>query len=161
MGRFRISMVCLGLVALGCDRGLPTAPTPGATAVPLPSPSPSPQPSLGSHIEVGEVITSRVTPDDPLCGDVAPFHCRYYRMTPARDGVLHITLGWNPQLLEDYPLDMGVIDPQGRERVATVVGRAQRGVSVRVTAGAPYVIEIWSFLSPGAEFELRSLLSIQ
>jgi hypothetical protein len=161
MCRFRISIVCLGLVALGCDRGLPTAPTPGATAVPLPTPSPSPQPPLGSHIEVGEVITSRVTSDDPLCGHNTPFPCRYYRLTPARDGVLQVTLAWNPQLVDDYPLDMSVIDPQGKDWAATVVGRAQRGVSVRVTAGASYVIEIWSFLSPGVEFELRSSLSVQ
>lgn len=161
MCRFRISIVCLGLVALGCDRGLPTAPTPGATAVPLPLPSPSPQPPFGSDIEVGEVITSRVTPDDPQCGLVAPFFCRYYRLTPPRDGVLHVTLAWSPQLHDNYPLDMGVIDPHGRERTATVVGPAQRGVSLRVTAGAPYVIEIWSFLSPAAEFELRSSLSAQ
>jgi len=161
MRRFRISIVCLGLVALGCDRGLPTAPTPGATPVPLPSPSPLPQPTLGSPIEVGEVITSRVTSDDPLCGHMTSYPCRYYRLTPARDGVLHITLAWSPQLLDNYPLDMSVIDPQGKEWAAIVVGRAQRGASLPVTAGAPYVIEIWSFLSPPAEFELRSSLSVQ
>ena len=102
-------------------------------------------------IDLGDVVSSRVTADDPLCSPGLSYRCRYYRLTAPSSGVLTVTMTWNPQIADPYPLDIEVIDPDGRITLTTAAG-AQRRVSLPVSEGATYVIEIWASAVPGEPF---------
>jgi hypothetical protein len=116
-------------------------------------------PTTAATIAVGEVVNSQVTMDDPLCDPGWPHRCRYYRLTAPADGVLDVTMRWSSQQPDPYPLDIDVISAIGRMGLPAGVGPGpQRRVTLRVKAGDTYVIEIWSFLSPGEGFELSTTL---
>jgi hypothetical protein len=156
MRRLRFLGLCCAFVALGCGRTqlpLPAAPSPAP--IDLPPPSPVPQPSFDHRLQVGELIKTRVTADDRLCGDAFPYRCRHYGLTPRTSGVLMVAMTWGSG---EYPLDIGVYDPQGREWAGHRVEGYRREAVLPVTAGETYVIEVWSFLSPGEEFELSASL---
>jgi hypothetical protein len=154
MRRLHSVVICFALAAMGCDSTFipPTAPTPNPPAAP--TPTPVPQPRFEQRLEIGEVIKTRVTREDPLCSEGWPYRCRYYGLTPATNGLLNITMTWQNGGV--YPLDFGVYDAQGRSWDAVADAGLRRSVTLPVTAGATYVIEIWSFLEPGEEFELGS-----
>jgi hypothetical protein len=118
-------------------------------------------PAFAERIDIGEVVRSRATAEDPLCDPGWPYRCRYYGVTVPSSGWLRVTIGWNPELPGEYPLDMGIIDEQGREWVSTPGQPAQRSVAVLAAAGTTYVIEVWSFWSPPADFELKTSLQTQ
>lgn len=99
-----------------------------------------------------------MTQNDPLCDAGWPHRCRHYRLTAPAAGVLKVTMTWSSQVADPYPLDIGVVDPLGRTYYPSVGPGAQRQVSVQVSAGTTYVIEIWSSLSPGEEFELHTAI---
>ena len=163
MQRLTVSVVCLFLM-VGCgdhEVSVPTAPTANPTPViPLPRPTRIPVPAFTQRIDIGEVVRSRATDEDPLCDPGWPYRCRYYGVTVPGPGWLNVTVGWNPALPGEYALDMGIIDEQGREWVSEPAGPALRNVAVLVTAGT-YVIEVWSFWSPPADFELKTSLRTQ
>ena len=158
MRQFCVFVVCVSLLMLGCDgrSTLPSSPTPTPSFPPAPAPPPPQQPVEGLPIVLGDVVTGRVTEDDPLCG---PRHrCRYYRLTVSGSGALRVTMTWDPQVADPYPLDIGVIDPSGRVSLPTIGPGTQRQVSLPVSAGRTYVIEIWSAAAPGEEFALQTAI---
>jgi hypothetical protein len=164
MQRLTISVVCLFLMIACGDHevSVPTAPTANPSPVtPLPPPTRIPVPAFTQRIDIGEVVRSRATDEDPLCDTGWPYRCRYYGLTVPSAGWLNVTIGWDPELPGEYPLDMGIIDGQGREWVSTPSGAALRHVAVPVTAGTTYVIEVWSFWSPPADFQLTPSLQTQ
>ena len=166
MLRGSLAIGCLWLVVACGDRELsiPTGPTsnqPVTPVLPLPPPTRNPVPAIQQRIDVGQVVRSRVGATDPVCAAGWPYRCRYYGLTAPAGGWLHVTVGWNPQLPSEYPLDMGVIDEQGREWYATAGQPAERAVSLVATAGMTYVIEVWSFMSPDEEFRLETSMYIE
>jgi hypothetical protein len=64
---------------------------------------------------------------------------------------------WSSELQEPYPLDIGLIAPNDG-LIPEVGPGTQRRLSFGVVVGGTYVIEIWSFLDPGEEFELTTAL---
>ena len=64
-------------------------------------------------------------------------------------------MGWSTAQADPYPLDIGVYGPTG-DWPAVVGPGAQRYVDVVADAGATYLIEVWSFLTPAEPFELTS-----
>lgn len=119
------------------------------------------QPTSGVPIAIGEVVSSRVTPEDALCDPKWPHRCRHYQLIASADGILEVVMTC-PKLAQEYVVDIGVIDPMGgmwisREAQLFALG-PQRSVKLRVTAGATYVIEIWSLDAPGETFELKTSL---
>ena len=162
-------IVLLALTASGCNGSsrelLPVTPTPTAAAPtvstepPLSPPSQRPrQPELGTSIAVDQAVSSRVTPDDPLCDPGWRYRCRYFRLAVPRDGVLRVTIQWNPAQLDPYPLDMEIIGPSGSGWLGQIGRGPQRIGRGRVSGGSTYVIEVWSFLTPGEPFELLASL---
>jgi len=166
MQHIPVSLLCLAVLASGCDgvTSLPTAPGPVTPQPSAPSPSPSPavpRSQVAVDIALGDVVRSHVTDDDPLCDPSWPHRCRYYRLTPPTSGVLNVTIAWSPQVLDPYPLDVDVVDEQGRMYFPSVGPGHQRQMSMAVTAGSTYFIGIWSFVWPGEEFELRTAIQPQ
>ena len=162
--------IAVFLLALGACGGsetsrLPVAPSAPATP-PLVSnePSMSPptrrgsQPDLGKTIPLGETVRSRVAPDDPLCGEAYPYGCKYFRVLVPQDGVLEITVRWSATQSSPYPLDMDVIGPSGAGWAGEIASGPQRIARGLAAAGATYVIEVWSFLTPHEPFELTTSL---
>jgi hypothetical protein len=157
-----IVIVCLVAAAVGC--GGSDVPSPTAAPSVLPprpiAPPPSaivPVPAGGIPIGVGEVVVSRVMPEDPLCDPAWPYRCRYFRVTAPTDGLMEVIMRC-PVLAVRYVVDLGVIDTEGRAwfgQPQFVLG-PQRSVTLRVAAGATYFVEIWSVDAPGEEFEVRT-----
>lgn len=155
-----LSVACLAMLAAGCDGGTapPTAPStiiPASTPAP-PAPTPSPAlPNRFTEIALGEAVSSRVTKDDPLCDEGWHYRCGYYRVTAPGDGILDVTMRWSSA--DAYPLDIDVLNSHGgRLAVHPQVGPGERRVAFRATAHEVYFIEVWSFMDPGVEFELRT-----
>ena len=162
MRHLPISLLCLAVLASGCD-AVSTFPTSPGAVTPQPSAPPPPPPPVSRSevavdIALGQVVRSHVTDDDPLCDPAWPYRCRYYRLIAPTSGVLNVSIAWSPQARDPYPLDIGVVEERGLEYFPLVGPDTQRQVSLRVTAGRTYVIEIWSFLSPPEEFELRTAI---
>ena len=161
MRHLPISLLFLAVLASGCD-ATTTIPTAPDAVTPLPPASPPPpavrRSDVAVDIALGEVVRSRVTENDPLCGEPWPHRCRIYRVTAPTSGLLKASMTWSPQVRDPYPLDIGVVDERGLESFPHVISGTQREVWVRVTAGSSYFIEIWSFLSPPEEFELRAAM---
>lgn len=158
-------VVLLALVAGGCEgphRSVVLGPTPLAPTAspspPLPAPVPHPRLAEAIPLAVGQAITSQTTTDDPLCTPDWPHRCRYFKITAPEKGTLHVTMRWSEAQRDPYPLDIGVIGPNGVEWSADVGPGTQRRVQVEVDADATYVVEIWSFLTPAEPFELTSSL---
>ena len=169
MRNVHLAVILLAFVAHGCDGGsrpLPSAPSvvpasPTATSrEPVLSPAfqYSRQPDLGTPIALGQIVSSRVTDDDPTCGDVFPNRCQYFRLPVPQDGVLEVTIRWNATQRNSYPLDMGVIGPSGMGWVSEFANGPYRNARGRVSGGGTYVIEVWSFLMPHEPFELIASL---
>ena len=168
MRNAHLVVVFLVFGACGCgdgDRPLPIAPT----AVPTPAPisgeprlspprSRDRQPDLGRTIAVGEIVRSRVTPDDANCGDPYPFRCQYFRLPVPQDGVLEVTIRWSAAQRDPYPLDMEIIGPSGAGWVGEIATGPERIARGRATGASTYVIEVWSFLTPDEPFELITSL---
>ena len=153
-------VLALGLGMTGCGDGrvpLPTAPTTRPEA-PLPPPTGTPR-TFSQRIEVGDIVEGVLTAHDPLCDPGWPYRCRYYGLTVPSTGTLLVTIAWNPEISDPYPLDMGVTDERGREWASAANRRGDRIVAIPVTEGATYVIEVWSFRSPDEPFQLRTSLS--
>jgi hypothetical protein len=157
MRHIPVSLLCLAVLASGCDSNtFPTAPGPVTSSAASPPPV-GPRADAATSIVLGEMIRSRVTEGDPLCG--APpyqFRCRRYRVTIPASGIFVAVMAWGAEVLNPYPLDIGVLDERGFEYVPSVGPGPQRRVEFRVSAGSTYVIEIWSFLTPHEDFELRT-----
>ena len=157
-------MVLVAVAAAGCEspqRALLLGPTPLASTPPPVPPPPLPvaHPRLGDAvaIAIGETLRSQTTADDPLCAPEQPHRCRYFKVTAPSGGSLRVTMRWSAAQPDPYPLDIGVYGPTG-EWFAVVGPGAQRYVEVLADAGATYLIEIWSFLTPAEPFELTSSL---
>ena len=159
--------VLLALTAVACEdskQALVLRPTPLASpAPPLPAPPPAPpvvipHPRLSdaSPIAIGETIKSQATADDPLCGEAYPHRCRYFKVTATLSGMLRVTMRWSAAQRDPYPLDIGVYGSGGGEWLPVAGPGTERAVYVPADAGATYLIEVWSFLTPGEPFELTS-----
>ena len=120
----------------GDDRPLALGPSSVPVASPTsgeprmsPSSNRDQQPDLGRTIALGEIVSSRVTPDDHICGDRYPFRCQYFRLPVPQDGILEVTIQWSAAQRNQYPLDMDIIGPSGsgwvgdRERPSTNCSR--------------------------------------
>ena len=70
--------------------------------------------------------------------------------------MLRVTMRWSAAQPDPYPLDIGVMGPNGGEWFPAVGPGTQRYVDVLADAGATYLIEVWSFLTPAEPFELMS-----
>jgi hypothetical protein len=144
------SLVCLSLMLTACSGVPPTAPSrppPPAPPTPVPTPPRSPVPFVDRYTEitVGAVVQSVVQADDPLCAEEPLWPCKYFRITPPRDGTLEVELthtGGN--------LDLSFYDIYG--------GRWWYPIRVPVKAGATYQIAIWEYEYPGLAFVLRTSL---
>jgi len=168
MRHVNLAVVVLVLIASGCgggDRQLPMGPS--AVPAPLPSsgePRMSPptlrdrQPDLGRPIPLGEMVSSRVATDDPVCPGPHLFRCQYFRLTVPQDGVLEVTIRWSAAQRDPYPVDMDVIGPSGAGFSGEIASGPYRVARGRVAGGSTYVIEVWSFLTPDEPFELTTLL---
>ena len=161
MRHLPVTLLCLAVLASGCDAvsSFPTSPgpvTPPASAAP--APPTVPRSEVAVDIALGEVVRSHVTDDDPLCDPAWPHRCRHYRLIAPTSGVLNVVMAWSPKARDPYPLDIGVVEVGGLEHFPSVGPGTQRQVSVRVTAGRTYFIDIWSFLRPPEEFELGTAI---
>src|SRR4029453_13694209 len=116
------------------------------------------QPDLGRTIAVGEIVSSRVTPDDPNCGDPYRFRCQYFRLPGPQGGVLGVTIRWNAAQHDPYPLDLDVIGPSGAGWVGEIATGPQRIARGRVPGASTYVIEVWSFVTPDEPLDLITSL---
>jgi hypothetical protein len=106
---------------------------------------------------VGQLVNGHVTMNDPLCGPGWPHRCQHYVLTAPTKGILEVTMTWSSEISDPYPLDIGLLPPNDF-LLPTVGPGPQRRLAVQVAAGGAYVIEIWSFLTPGAEFDLTTTL---
>lgn len=169
MRNAHVAVVLLTFAASGCDGGnrqLPAAPSavPASPTTVSSDPRMSPssqrdrQPDVGTLIALGQVVSSRATADDPICGTRYPFHCQYFRLPVSQDGVLEVTLRWSAAQRDPYPLDMDVIGPSGAGWVGETANGAYRVARGRAAGGSTYVIEVWSFLTPHEPFELTTSL---
>ncbi|MGH9384492.1 MAG: hypothetical protein ACRD2N_09425 [Vicinamibacterales bacterium] len=156
-----VSVFCLALVAAACGSSSPAmnpvAPTATSVTSPVPpSPSPGCSTVLSSFpadpfsepyqwIAPGEHVSGRFEADDPQCFG---FHCRYFRLTPPNNGVLHVEMTYSLGQVKQ-PLDLSLSDAQSRIWWAPLC--------VGVTGGTTYQITVW-YLTPGVEFELRTSL---
>lgn len=155
---FSVALSTLAVCACGdARRPLPTTPS----AI-LPTPSPEPRPPapapprlLETPIEFGQSDTFTVTSDDPVCG-ARPYqyHCRYFRVTAPRDGVMVVTIRW--KIPEEYPFDMAVFGPSGGVADGQIGVGLERIARGRVSGGSTYVIEVWSFLTTSEPFDLST-----
>ena len=164
MRRLGVPTISLVVVMSGCSGSQPLAPTapspvsapdPHASVDRVPAATPVQLPA-GTPIAIGRSITSRVNPDDPMCAPPWPYRCRYFEFTPPSDGIIEVTMTWSSQVATSYPLDIDIIDAKRTNWPVSVGPGPQRRLRGRVDAGATYLIEIWSFLTPGEEFELIS-----
>ena len=158
MRHLPVSLLCLAVFASGCDSNtFPTAPGPVTPSRSAPSPPSPAVPRDAVDLALGGVVRSRVTEGDPLCGSQPyQFHCRRYRLTIPASGILVVVMAWGAEVLNPYPLDIGVLDERGFEYPPSVGPGPQRRVEFRVSAAGTYVVEIWSFLTPHEDFELRT-----
>jgi hypothetical protein len=162
MRKIALWVALSALAVCGCgDERRPLPTTPSAI---LPTPSPEPRPpapapphllDLETPIEFGQSDTFTVTSDDPVCG-ARPYqyHCRYFRVTAPRDGVMVVTIGW--KIPEEYPFDMAVFGPSGGVADGQIGVGLERIARGRVSAGSTYVIEVWSFLTTPEPFDLST-----
>ena len=112
------------------------------------------------RIDIGDVIRSRVTAEDPLCELGWPYRCRYYGVTVPSAGWLNVTIGWDPELTRRYRSTWASSTFRGANGSRRQAGSAET-CPVPVTAGTTYVIEVWSFWSPPADFQLTTSLQTQ
>jgi|KBSMisStandDraft_5_1062788.scaffolds.fasta_scaffold14466_5 hypothetical protein len=161
-------ILCLAWFASGCDGPLavsPSAPIAGPPPPILMSPhsyrnANFQTPNVFFPIAVGDVISQRVTPQDPVCDPAWGFHCQYYRYVASREGLFEIAMVWKgPSVtLHDYPLDIDVTDPDNMTWDVTFLARTERRVQLRVEAGRVYWVGIWSAEAPGEPFVLTASL---
>ena len=153
----------IGLVS--CGRGnepnsIPTTPStflPAPVAPQPPQPAPAPSPGLFEDaipLAFGATVTDSVADDDPACGSPYVYRCRYFRIAVPRDGELVVTIRWN--FPASYPFDLGVYGPTGSVADGKIGVGLERTARGRVSGGATYVIEVWSFLTPSGSFELTT-----
>jgi hypothetical protein len=148
------AIVCLGLLATACDDGGSRIPIPSAPS-PVLSPAPSPFPGAPfseryTQITLGDVVTSRVTDDDPPCVGEPQWDCQYFRLTAPGDGLLEVVMTVTPNSLGKPNLDLSFSDSERKEWWSPVIAP--------VKAGSTYQITVWEYAFPGVEFELRFLL---
>lgn len=169
MRNTHLVIALLAILAWGCDnagRQVAVAPStvPAASTTVSEQPRMSPpshrdrQPDVGNVITLGQVISSHLTADDPICGDRYPFRCRYFRLPVPEDGILEVTIRWSATQRDPYPLDMDVVGPSGAGWVGMIANGPHRVARGRATGGSTYVIELWSFLTPDEPFELTTSL---
>ena len=113
-------------------------------------------PDVFSAITAGDVISQRVTLQDPICHPAYPHRCQFYRYAPSRDGLFEVAMAWKS--LQDSPLDIDVTDPDARTWDVTFIGRNERRVQLRVKEGSVYWVSIWSADAPGEPFVLTASL---
>lgn len=51
-------------------------------------------PDVFSSIAAGDVISQRVTLQDPVCHPAYPHRCQFYRYVASRDGVFEVAMAW-------------------------------------------------------------------
>ena len=157
-------IVCLAWFVSGCDghRSLsPAAPTAVGPQPVLTIPHSYRNtnfqvPNAFFPIAAGDVISQRVTPQDPICDPARGFHCQYYRYVASREGVFEIAMAWKS--LHDYPLDIDVTDADNMTWDVTFLAPNERRVQLRVKAGSVYWVGIWSAEAPGEPFVLTASL---
>jgi len=163
----QVSWWILGLAwfASGCDTAAVSPSAPTATTVPPTIVSMVPHsyrnlnwhlPEVFGSIAVGDVISQRVIPQDPICDPGYPHHCQFYRYVAPRDGVFEVAMAWKSP--RDYPLDIDVTDPDSITWDVTFVAANERRVQLRVKAGNVYWVTIWSASAPGEPFVLTASL---
>ena len=113
-------------------------------------------PEVFSSIAAGDVVSQRVTPQDPVCHPAYPQRCQFYRYVPSRDGLFEVAMAWKS--LHPYPLDIDVTDPDTMTWDVTLVAANERRVQLRVKAGSVYWVSIWSADAPGEPFVLTASL---
>ena len=158
-------ILCLAWFASGCDG--PRAVSPSAPIAVSPRPilmiphsyrnANFQAPNVFFPIAVGDVISQRVTPQDPICDPAFGFHCQYYRYVASREGLFEIAMAWK-SLHPDYPLDIDVTDPDNMTWDVTFLAPNERRVQLRVKAGSVYWVGIWSAEAPGEPFVLTASL---
>ena len=113
-------------------------------------------PNVFFPLAVGDVVSQRVTPQDPVCDPARGFHCQYYRYVASREGLFEIAMAWKSW--QDYPLDIDVTDADNMTWDVTFLAPNERRVQLRVKAGGVYWVGIWSAEAPGEPFVLTSSL---
>ena len=113
-------------------------------------------PDVFSSIAAGDVISQRVTLQDPVCHPAYPHWCQFYRYVASRDGVFEVAMAWKS--LQTYPLDIDVTDPDIMTWDVTFVAANERRVRLRVKAGSVYWVSIWSADAPSEPFLLTASL---
>ena len=149
---FVISVVCLALAGLGCDRvgaSVPTAPSVPPAVAPAPPPVPFPS------IVVGEVVRFQFTAEFSSCVK-AGGACRSYNVNDPSDGQLTIVL--TPVSGDDgfvSTTEMYVVP--GADNWDVGPG-ARISATIPARAGATYEIRMFSSKVPSVELELRASL---
>jgi len=165
VGHF-VVVLTIGAVACESPQGrLLLGPTSISTPIPTPSPV-SPRPPAvpdgrlddATPLEIGETVQGQTNEGDPQCDPAWPHRCRYFKVTAPQPGLLHVTVRWGPSSRDPYPLDIAVYGPNGGAQLPVVGPGTQRRVDVVVDSGGTYLVEVWSFLTPGEPFELTSSL---
>ena len=158
-------ILCLAWFVSGCDTGavLPSAPTVTTVSSPIVSTLPHSYYNVNFHmpdvfgsIAAGDVISQRVTSQDPVCHPAYPHRCQFYRYVASRDGVFEVAMAWKS--FQTYPLDIDVTDPDTMTWDVTFVAANERRVQLRVKAGNVYWVSIWSADAPGEPFVLTASL---
>jgi len=116
-------------------------------------------PDVFGSIAAGDVISQRVTPQDPICHPAYPQRCQFYRYVPSRDGLFEVAMAWKST--QTYPLDIDVTDPDTRTWDITFVTANERRVQLPVKAGRVYWVSVWSADAPGEPFVLTATLQAE
>ena len=151
----------LGLTGVACDnprQALVLAPSAIAS-----QPTPPPTPNVTRHpglagatpLAIGETVRRQASASDPLCDPEWPHRCVYFKLTASHNGTLRVTMSWSAAQRDPYPLDIGVLGPEGTWFPTEGPG-PQRQVAGPVMAGTTYLVEVWSFLTPPEAFELTA-----
>jgi len=142
-----------------------TAPIPSApTVVPNNTPSPAPGgsrfngPTIGSatRLDVGATIRSRVEWGDPACfyNWDATGMCRFFEVTPLRDGELSAVLVWKtPSGRAVELMDLFLVEPNQSWTYADVLMLEKRQLVQDLKAGESYVLIAMAY-GQAVDFEL-------
>ena len=139
-------ILCLAWVVSGCSRDAAPLPTAPAVVVPqadigLPYFNSNWRvPDVFRPIAAGDVISQRVTSEDPPCDPGT--RCQFYRYEASRDGVFTVAMTWSSSSPSNYPLDIDVTNSEGWTQDCVVNG-PQRSVILEVHTGT-YWVTVWS-----------------
>ena len=112
----------------------------------------------GRSLPIGETARSRVELTDPACFQNwdATGRCRFFTVTPSRDGELRLVLSWStPSATATDLMDLFLVRPDGSWTYADPTKGEQRRMSQTVSANTSYVAVVMAY-GASVDFELTT-----